>query len=652
MPNLTPSPSPVTTLLLRALEETDYAIPATWHDIHQVLLDNDAVFAAAITALQAGAGIGDNTVTDAKIGSRTVNDALVPSVDTNTLTTLLGNVGNRLKAITGAASWRTNPDTTLAAAATHASSTAPHSATSAATPDRLMIRDANGRVSAVSPTLDTHVATKGYVDTLAGIPGEHNHDDRYYTKSELGASGNVGTNVVHADRVGAGTLDIARIPIVSVVKGGTGLITYTTGNYLRAASASVLEQRTPAQVLADIGAVASSHTHDATAITTGTFDIARLPTITAAKGGTGLISYTTGNYINAASASALQQRTPAQVLADIGAATSGHGHALTDAGITGTLPATKGGTGLASFTTGNYINAASASTLQQRTPANVLSDIGAAAASHVHSAADVTSGILAVARGGTGLGTYTATHYLYASGTGTLATRSPAAVLTDIGAAAAAHVHSAADVTSGTLAVARGGTGIASYTTGNYINASGATTLQQRTPTQVRSDIGAAASTHVHAGADITSGFVAMDRGGTGLSWPIGTFLYRPLVGDVLPLNIPSTMSTVGLHTYVSFQGSAVTPTRLVYKNVLSLSDNGLGDYTINFNTSISRDPDTIMLGTVRNTSGTALAGVMTHRTVTPTNIAWRIQTRAGLDLFDPDRVMVAFIEAISNYDM
>ena len=56
------------------------------------------------------------------------------------------------------------------------------------------------------------------------------------------------------------------------------------------------------------------------------------------------------------------------------------------------------------------------------------------------------------------------------------------------------HEHATGDITSGTLGVARGGTGIASYTTGNYLRASGATTLQQRTPAQVRSDIGAAGS--------------------------------------------------------------------------------------------------------------------------------------------------------------
>jgi len=52
------------------------------------------------------------------------------------------------------------------------------------------------------------------------------------------------------------------------------------------------------------------------------------------------------------------------------------------------------------------------------------------------------------------------------------------------------HNHAASEVTSGTLAVARGGTNIGSYTTNNYIRASGPTTLEQRTPAQVLSDIG------------------------------------------------------------------------------------------------------------------------------------------------------------------
>lgn len=83
-----------------------------------------------------------------------------------------------------------------------------------------------------------------------------------------------------------------------------------------------------------------------------------------------------------------------------------------------------------------------------------------------------------------------------------------------------AHNHSTSDITSGTLGVARGGTGIDSFTIGNFISASGATTLQQRTPDQVRSDIGAEAAFSkgsLIAGTNITlSGTLANRLVGTG----------------------------------------------------------------------------------------------------------------------------------------
>ncbi len=51
--------------------------------------------------------------------------------------------------------------------------------------------------------------------------------------------------------------------------------------------------------------------------------------------------------------------------------------------------------------------------------------------------------------------------FLRVSGT-TVAGRSAAELLSDIGAAASSHAHAAGDITSGTLAVARGGTGVTS----------------------------------------------------------------------------------------------------------------------------------------------------------------------------------------------
>src|SRR5690606_1861603 len=73
-----------------------------------------------------------------------------------------------------------------------------------------------------------------------------------------------------------------------------------------------------------------------------------------------------------------------------------------------------------------------------------------------------------------------------------------------IGAAPASHNHSASQITSGTLPVARGGTGLSSLTAGNYLRAASSSAFEQRTPAQVRSDIGAAPASHTHAWGDIT----------------------------------------------------------------------------------------------------------------------------------------------------
>lgn len=110
-----------------------------------------------------------------------------------------------------------------------------------------------------------------------------------------------------------------------------------------------------------------------------------------------------------------------------------------------------------------------------------LEQIGGAAAGHKHDAGDITSGTLAIARGGTGvtsnpsmltnLGT-TAAASVFADSprpgvTGTLpianggtGATTASAALTNLGAAAASHNHAAGNITSGTLPVARGGTGL------------------------------------------------------------------------------------------------------------------------------------------------------------------------------------------------
>ena len=139
-----------------------------------------------------------------------------------------------------------------------------------------------------------------------------------------------------------------------------------------------------AKWLAAIGAAAASHTHAAGDIASGTLAIARIPTVTVAKGGTGAT--------NAADA-----------LSNLGAAAASHTHAAADI-ASGTLDAA-------------------------RIPSLAASKIG--------------SGTLGVARGGTGAGTFAAGSYLLGNGTSAFSTKTPAQVLADIGAAAASHTHSA-----------------------------------------------------------------------------------------------------------------------------------------------------------------------------------------------------------------
>ena len=98
-------------------------------------------------------------------GARTVDPAQVPSGNTGTLRQFLNWLPNRIKAITGKTNWWDAPSTTLEGANSHINATAVHSATSAATADRIILRDASGRAQVASPSAAADIATKGYVDS-------------------------------------------------------------------------------------------------------------------------------------------------------------------------------------------------------------------------------------------------------------------------------------------------------------------------------------------------------------------------------------------------------------------------------------------------------------------------------------------------------
>lgn len=97
----------------------------------------------AVTSGKLAAGAATDTV----IGTRTINDASAPNSDTGSPTNLWSWLAYMIKAITGKSNWRTPPATTLEAAANHINTTTGvHGATSAATPNTIVQRDAEGNI--------------------------------------------------------------------------------------------------------------------------------------------------------------------------------------------------------------------------------------------------------------------------------------------------------------------------------------------------------------------------------------------------------------------------------------------------------------------------------------------------------------------------
>ncbi|MGK5677506.1 GDSL-type esterase/lipase family protein [Actinoplanes sp. URMC 104] len=251
----------------------------------------------------------------------------------------------------------------------------------------------------------------------------------------------------------------------------------------------------------------SGHTHTAgqvsglaTVAKTGAYaDLTGLPTIPPAApvqsvaGKTGAVTLAKGDVGLSAvdnTADADKPISTATASALAGKAATSHQHAAGDI-TSGTLPTGRGGTGMNSFTAGGYVRAASSSALEQRTAAQVLSDIGAAAAAHSHATSDVSGLDTALA------GKAAASHAHATSDVTGLDTALA-------GKASTTHTHSAGDIASGTLGVARGGTGLSSLTAGGYVRAASSSALEQRTAAQVLSDIGAAAATHSHATSDVS----------------------------------------------------------------------------------------------------------------------------------------------------
>lgn len=141
----------------------------------------------------------------------------------------------------------------------------------------------------------------------------------------------------------------------------------------------------------------------------------------------------------------------------------------------------------------------------------------------------------------------------------------------DIGAAAASHNHSAANITSGTLAIARGGTGATT--------AAAARTALGITP----ANIGAAASNHTHSYLPLSGGTLTGTLTARGIT-PSADSTYDIGTSSVRYRNVYADTFTGAL------SGNATTASKLATARTISLSGavsgsasfNGSGNITIN----------------------------------------------------------------------
>lgn len=199
--------------------------------------------------------------------------------------------------------------------------------------------------------------------------------------------------------------------------------------------------------------------------------------VAVANGGTNVSSYTSGDTLYATGATTLNKLgigSTGQAMIVSGGLPVWGALDMAGAGVAGVLPVSHGGTNQSSYATGDTLYASATNTLSKlsgntTTTRKFLSQTGTGSASQAPSwdtvaASDITSGTLAVARGGTGLGSYAVGDIVYASGTGTLA--GLADVVTGnvllSGGTNTAPAYGKVGLTthvSGTLPVANGGTG-------------------------------------------------------------------------------------------------------------------------------------------------------------------------------------------------
>lgn len=152
----------------------------------------------------------------------------------------------------------------------------------------------------------------------------------------------------------------------------------------------------------------------------------------------------------------------------------------------------------------------------------------------------------------------------------------------------------------------------------------GAGAVEELTAAQVRTFLSLAAIATSGSGADITTGNIAADRIKSALNASGSAPIYAP-------------------RAWVTFNGAG-TVGILAEGNVSSVTDNGVGDYTVNFSTAMP-DANYAPIGSCQRDGGTSLIDFQISPASAPTTSACRIEayrmdTRV---LADSARIAVAF---------
>ena len=355
--------------------------------------------------------------------------------------------------------------------------------------------------------------------------------------------------------------------------GGTGLISYSTGDILYASATNTvsklpigttgyflgIQAGVPTWLPVGTPGSVASFSGGTTGLTPNTPTIGSITlagTLNTTNGGTGLTSFTSGGAVYATSTSALATGTLPTTAGGTGLASFTSGGAVyassTSALATGTLPTTAGGTGITSFTSGGAVYASSASTLSTGTlpiasggtNSTATPTAGAVAygtGTSISYSAAGTAGQYLVS-GGTGVPTWQSlgptlstisfgstglTPSTPTSGAitvaGTLAASNGGTGLTSFTSGGAVYASSTSALTTGTLPATAGGTGLNSYTTGDILYATSASVVGKLADVAVGNVLlsGGVGAAPTYGKVDLTTtvtGTLPVANGGTGLS--------------------------------------------------------------------------------------------------------------------------------------